>query len=331
MISSPREAGLSLGRINELTDRAAMGLPESFVPASDDARGAFEALRRLPADELARRAEDPRSPFPVRSAAGALLGLIGDPRVGVFSPAMSEVPSGEARIGLDPARIDEVAGRYRGLGVTRDWIAKEAPAFRANVQAFRLGTYPVTNAEYRAFLAETGRARLPTSWEFGVYPAARSNHPVYTVAAEDADAYAAWLAGKTGRAFRLPTEIEWEYAAAGPEGREFPWGEEFLPDRANTVEHGPLSSTPVGIYPLGRSWCGALDMAGNVEEYVADDYRPYPGSPLVEDDLMRARGAYRVARGGGFTRFADLTRCKRRHGWFPKSIYVAGFRLAETI
>jgi formylglycine-generating enzyme required for sulfatase activity len=72
-------------------------------------------------------------------------------------------------------------------------------------------------------------------------------------------------------------------------------------------------------------------MAGNVEEYVADDYAPYPGAARVEDDLSRARGRYRVARGGGFTRYRDLARCKRRHGRFPKAIYVMGFRLAETL
>jgi formylglycine-generating enzyme required for sulfatase activity len=73
-------------------------------------------------------------------------------------------------------------------------------------------------------------------------------------------------------------------------------------------------------------------MAGNVEEYVADVYGRYPGSALaVCDDLVRARGRYRVARGGSFTRFRDLARCKRRHGRFPKPIYVMGFRLAEDI
>jgi formylglycine-generating enzyme required for sulfatase activity len=83
------------------------------------------------------------------------------------------------------------------------------------------------------------------------------------------------------------------------------------------------------MYPAGRSPFGAADMGGNVEEYVADDYRPYPGGETVEDDLG-GRVPYRVARGGGFTRFADLARCRRRHGWYHRDMYAMGFRLAES-
>ena len=79
--------------------------------------------------------------------------------------------------------------------------------------------------------------------------------------AEAADEYAGWLSRRTGRAFRLPSEAEWEYAASGGTAREFPWGDEFTPDRANSVEFGPLTTTPVGMYPLGRSAFGIDDMA----------------------------------------------------------------------
>jgi formylglycine-generating enzyme required for sulfatase activity len=82
------------------------------------------------------------------------------------------------------------------------------------------------------------------------------------------------------------------------------------------------------MFPLGVAACGAADLAGNVEEYVSDDYAPYPGAPVVRDDLVVAHGNYRVARGGSFTRFRDLARSRRRHGWFPRDIYVMGFRLA---
>jgi formylglycine-generating enzyme required for sulfatase activity len=187
----------------------------------------------------------------------------------------------------------------------------------------------VTNSEYRTFLAETGGQELPTSWVFGIYPVQLANHPVWTVPPEAADAYAAWLSARTGRAFRLPTEAEWEYAAGGGDGRDFPWGQEWGPDRANTAEEGPVTTTPVGIYPAGRSAFGADDMGGNVEEYVADDYRAYPGGELVADDLMRSTDSYRIARGGSFTRYGDLARCRRRHGWYRKPFYAMGFRLAE--
>jgi formylglycine-generating enzyme required for sulfatase activity len=189
----------------------------------------------------------------------------------------------------------------------------------------------VTNHEYRQFLAETGSSFFPTSWIFGVYPAHAANHPVWTVSAEAADAYARWLSNRTGRSFRLPTEAEWEYAASGGDGREYPWGEGFDPARANTVEGGPLTTTPVGAYPGGRSPLGVDDLAGNVEEWVSTTYAPYPGGELVRDHLNGDGDTYRVTRGGCFTRFGDLARCQRRHGRSKAPIYAVGFRLAATV
>lgn len=316
---------------NTLSDRAAMGLPGTFAarldpwPLSD-----HRDLLAAPADLLVAVAEDPGQSFPRRYAAGTVLGLVGDPRIRPDDPPMADIPAARARLGLAPELVQDVTGRWRHAGVQEDWIAKECPVHERDLAAFRIALHPVTNAEYRRFLEDTGSTPLPTSWRFGGYPEALGNHPVWTVPAEAADAYAAWLANRTGRAFRLPTEAEWEYAAAGPAGAEFPWGDEFTADRANTVEHGPLTTTPIGVHPAGRSPFGVHDMAGNVEEFTADDYRPYPGGAVVADDLALTRGTYRIARGGSFTRFGDLARCRRRHGWYERDIYAMGFRLAET-
>ncbi|MGH3866695.1 MAG: formylglycine-generating enzyme family protein [Pseudonocardiaceae bacterium] len=107
--------------------------------------------------------------------------------------------------------------------------------------------------------------------------------------------------------------------------------ERFLDDHANTVENGPLRTTPVGTYPAGRSPFGLEDVAGTVEEYTAEDYRPYPGGEHVIDDLATRGDSYRVTRGGSFTRYGDLARCARRHGWYPRDLYAVGFRLAESV
>ncbi|MGW5336000.1 formylglycine-generating enzyme family protein [Streptomyces bauhiniae] len=317
---------------NALDDRTAMGLPASFTDRVDQ-----ERMRHLTGTlagqnprELARRVTDPAAEPLLRLAAGHLLALLGDPRIDPLAPAMADVPAARVRLGLAADRIDAVAAAWRHVGVARAWIAKEAPEHEAGIAAFRIALYPVTNAEYRLFLTENPQAGLPTSWQFGVYPAPLANHPVWSVSPQDADAYAAWLAHRTGRAFRLPTEAEWEYAASGGDGRAYPWGEEPSEDLANTVEYGPLTTTPVGMYPLGRSPFGAYDMGGNVEEYVADDYRPYPGGHVVADDLHSEVSSYRIARGGSFTRYADLARCRRRHGWYQRDLYAMGFRLAET-
>jgi formylglycine-generating enzyme required for sulfatase activity len=212
-----------------------------------------------------------------------------------------------------------------------EWIEKECPQYSVDLPSFGIGKYCVTNAEYRDFLQDTGYDQLPTSWEFGVFPAAKSNHPVYTVSAQAADAYCTWLSDKTGRQFRLPTEQEWECVASNGAQTEFPWGNTYQDGLANTAEAGLYQSTPVGVFPGGCTALGVCDLAGNVEEYTASDYAPYPDGHRIADDLLINEGPYRIARGGSFTRFSDLARSTRRHGRYNKDIYVMGFRLAESI
>jgi toxoflavin biosynthesis protein ToxD len=316
---------------NLLDDRAAMGLPMHFVTRLPvDSFACHRDLFDFDTMILIAVAEAADEPLARRFAAASLLGLIGDPRIRPHDPVMVDVPAARVRIGLAPDRVTGVVNAWRQVGVISEWIKKECPEHEVELANFRIARYPVTNAEYCRFLVDTRAPWLPSSWRFGSYPHHLANHPVWTVLPEAADAYAAWLAACTGRGFRLPTEVEWEYAASGGDGREYPWGQQFDRDAANTVEAGPLITTPIGIYPTGRSPFGVDDMAGNVEEYVADNYHPYPGGESITDDLHRKRGSYRIARGGSFTRYGDLTRCRRRHGWFDKPIYAMGFRLAET-
>ena len=318
--------------INSLTDRAAMGLPNHVVESfQQQIQSQIAELLETSSSRLAAIAEDPNHSFHTRYSAGLLLGLTGDPRINLFDPEMIDIPGGEYRVGLEREAVDSVVKEFAEYRVRREWIEKETPAYTVALSAFRIGRYPVTQSEYYEFLRDTSHTSSPSSWPFGVLPPATSNQPVYTIAPEDADSYALWLSKRTGRSFRLPSEAEWEIAASGPHGSEFPWGDRFLPDRANTVEAGILAATPVGIFPLGASPFGCLDMAGNVEEYVSDIYQPYAEGSNIHDDLYLIRGSYRIARGGSFTRYRDLARCRRRHGWFQKPIYVMGFRLAEDV
>ncbi|MEU0440276.1 SUMF1/EgtB/PvdO family nonheme iron enzyme [Streptomyces sp. NPDC006186] len=277
--------------------------------------------------ELAAVVEDASAALPDRLAAGGMLALIGDPRLTAV-PSVCAVPGGTVEIGLSEREVAEVAARWAHVGVEAEWIEKETPVHRVELADYWIATYPVTNAEYQVFLRETGRPERPTTWYLGAYPWERANHPVAGVRPADADAYAAWLAACTGLPWRLPTEAEWEYAAKGPAGLEHPWGDAFDPGAANTRETGLHTTAPVGAFPAGRSPFGVLDMGGNVEEYVADTYRPYCGGPFVADHLVQTMGGYRVARGGSFCRYGDLTRTRRRHGPFPGPLYPVGFRLA---
>lgn len=318
--------------INASSDRRAMGYPEHYTPTCNEAPvDVYRGLAGTSIGDLVARIEDGSVSLVERLVAGNLAATLGDTRIKTFDPQMIDIEGGFAVLGLEPARVGEVVAELADVGVLREWIEKECPAYLVTLAPYRIAKYPVTNQEYREFLAETGFGELPTSWEFGRYPHEKANHPVYSVTERAADEYASWLSAHTDRRFRLLTEAEWEYAAAGPNRLEYPWGNEFEDGRANTLECGLLCSTAVGAFPLGNSPFGVSDMAGNVEEYVADNYAPYPGATVVEDDLSRSRGRYRVARGGSFTRFRDLARCKRRHGYFPKAIYVMGFRLGESI
>jgi formylglycine-generating enzyme required for sulfatase activity len=315
--------------INQISDRAAMALPEHYTPTRfAQLERELAILRGQSRRALVAAIEDREAMPSRRFAAGSLLALTGDPRI-TDPPAMIDIPAATVRLGLAPRDLDRVVAEYRRHGIKRAWIEKECPDHEVSLAAFRIARYPITNLEYRRFLEATHDAEMPTSWPLGCFPSAVANHPVYTVSARAADAYAAWLARKHGRRFRLPREAEWEYAAGGPEGREFPWGATFDVECANTLELGALCTTPIGMFPRGASAFGALDMAGNVEEFVADDYVPYPGATEIADDLLQQTGTYRIARGGSFARFADLARTRRRHGHYQRQIYAMGFRIAE--
>lgn len=318
---------------NDMSERELLGLPRRFTLQrfAKSMPACYAELRNYGIDALLDLINDRAVTVERRIVAGNILGALGDPRILPEHPAMIDVKGALVQIGLCPEQVSEVHVRYRQLGLKEDWIAKEAPAHLINLSDYRIARYPVTNVEYRQFLLESGHAELPLNWEFGIYPISKANHPVYTVSPAAADAYAAWLAAKTGRRFRLPTEAEWEYAAAGPKGFEFPWGDEFICDMANTAEFGLMCTTPVGVLPEGNSPFGLADMAGNVEEYVATDYQPYAHGRFVKDHLADMERSYRVARGGSFARFRDLARTRRRHGWNALSrVYVMGFRLAES-
>ena len=127
---------------------------------------------------------------------------------------------------------------------------------------------PVTNAQYQAFLRGSRyRPRHAENflrhWHDGRPPAGKEDHPVVYVDLEDARAYARW-AGK-----RLPTEEEWQYAAQGPQGTQYPWGDEMLPNRCNGGETG--DTTPVRAFPEGRSPFGCYDLCGNTWEWTESE------------------------------------------------------------
>lgn len=210
-----------------MTDRERLGLPDCYMSSrfEDIIPGIYRDLFGKSALELVAMMEDKSTPLAQRLVAGNVLALPGDPRIQTLQPEMFFIPGGNVSIGLDDSKISSVMQRFQHIGLDEKWILKECPKHTVNLKNYRIGKYPVTNFEYREFLLDSQYAELPTSWEFRRYPLEKSSHPVFTVSSAAADAYAGWLSQKTGRAFRLPSEAEWEYTAAGPDGLEFPWGQ----------------------------------------------------------------------------------------------------------
>jgi formylglycine-generating enzyme required for sulfatase activity len=295
---------------------------------SGSVHDAENALARVPAEErpvLARALvallEDAKRPLLERLGAGTTLALLGDPRLVTRAPQMQLVPAGPFLRGM---RFAEVEAEARAWDLPAAWLAKACPQRELELDAFEIGRFPVTQQEWAEFVAACDAAERPTGWEGPRPPRGRENHPVHGISHEAMLAYCDWLSGETGLRYRLPTEAEWEKAARGRDGRAHPWGDRFDSRCANTREAGIGCTTPVGAFPAGASPCGALDMAGNVEECTGSLYRLYPDSPLEDAE----EGSYVVTRGGCFALDGDLARCDRRHG-LPFAP-AAGFRLARS-
>lgn len=144
----------------------------------------------------------------------------------------------------------------------------ERPQHRVTVKPFFIDMYEVTCEEYAKFIKDTNHRR-PSNWKNDTYPEGAANRPVTGVDWDDANSYAAW-ADK-----RLPTEEEWEFAARGPDGFRFPWGNDWKVGAAN-ADNSQKGIADVGKYK-GSSPFGAYDMVGNVWEWTANRLTPYPG------------------------------------------------------
>ncbi|MDA0702887.1 MAG: SUMF1/EgtB/PvdO family nonheme iron enzyme [Proteobacteria bacterium] len=249
----------------------------------------------------------------------------------------SSRPPGEAMVEVPAGRV---------LMGSADSVAMDNERVPSNVAVpgFRIDVYPVTQADFSDFMAEggyrraefwsdAGRAWLeasgiehrPLHWREGC-----TDHPVSGVSLHEAEAYASW-AGK-----RLPSEAEWERAAAasldGEDDAPHPWGRE-VPDgeRAN-FGNGVHGTTSVTAQPGGRSAAGCLDMLGNVWEWTATEFHPYPGfEPWPYRSYSEAwfDGRHRVLKGGSWASPRWLLRRSFRN-FYEHDVrqILAGFRCA---
>ncbi len=240
----------------------------------------------------------------------------------------------------------------------------EAPQRRVYLSAFLIDRYEVTNEAYARFVHETGhpipenanpKATLWTDWPSIL---AIATHPVVNVSWLDAVAYCEW------RGARLPTEAEWEKAARGTDGRDYPWGNVWDHTKGNSASYwagrtihfdsgvdweafwmkgegarlakeqglrGEVLTMPIGSFPQALSPYGIHDLAGNAAEWVQDWHDPnyYRAAPLT-DPQGPSRGAVKAMRGGSWLKpYKSLRTADRDWGVMDSRPSGTGFRCAK--
>ncbi|MBN2572791.1 MAG: SUMF1/EgtB/PvdO family nonheme iron enzyme [Ignavibacteriales bacterium] len=267
---------------------------------------------------------------------------------------MVYVPAGSFEMGSSDKQLDDAMEEcrkfYHSEKDCQKYIYKEKPKHKVTLDAFWIDKTEVTNAQFCRFLNTNGN-----QIEEGVYwfePGAGSrnvlygyieklnekfipkegyeNYPVIEVSWYGASAYCKWIGG------RLPTESEWEYAARGINNFVYPWGNNFNGRFVNyrdssfifdnygkdtSFNDGYPKWSPVGTYPKGASWCGALDMSGNVHEWVNDWWSEnyYAISP-IKNPKGPDRGTLKIGRGGSWY----------DPSWHVRSSYRKGLSLSSA-
>lgn len=281
-------------------------------------------------------------------------------RAGVAVLTAAPAPAARVAVG------DEVvipAGEFT-MGTSSDpWaLDNERPEYRVQLPGFAIDAAPVTNAQYLAFIDDGGYRRpelwsergwahrveadlaAPQFWErdsdnrwwrrvFGTLSPVRPQQPVVHVCWFEAEAYANW-AGK-----RLPTEAEWEKAArfdpATGRSRRYPWGDAEPDETTANLGQRHLEPADVGAYPAGASPSGVHQLIGDVWEWTASGFEPYPGFaafPYREYSEVFFGGDYRVLRGGSFGTDPVACRSTFRNWDHPiRRQIFSGFRLARDL
>jgi formylglycine-generating enzyme required for sulfatase activity len=243
-------------------------------------------------------------------------------------PEMVVLPAGEFTMGSPESE----KGRNKDEGPQRKVTF---------AQPFAVGKFEVTFAQWDACVAEGGCAHKPGDETWG-----RGRRPVINVSWDDARQFVGWLAKKTGKPYRLPTEAEWEYAARGVTKASdahapFSTGATINYKQANYDANFKYGNAPQGLYrqktldvgSLPRNAFGLHDMHGNVWEWVEDCYKDsYAGAPTDGTAVASSACSLRILRGGSWNYYPQLLRSAYRYATAGGiRVEYAGFRVARAL
>jgi eukaryotic-like serine/threonine-protein kinase len=186
------------------------------------------------------------------------------PEMTRIKPDLAAIPGGPFKMGRNNGREDE------------------KPEHSVTVRPFSMDKTEVTNAEYYAFVTETGYKPLPSHWVNDKPKPGQEKMPVRDVNIDDVHAFTAWRSKRDGVTYRLPTEEEWEFAARnGTKGNLYPWGDTFQAKCA-VIDKSLMEPGIAGADSCPNDW-GVVDLIGNVYEWTGSKAEPYPGSVRVGD------------------------------------------------
>ncbi|MBN1922335.1 MAG: SUMF1/EgtB/PvdO family nonheme iron enzyme, partial [Anaerolineae bacterium] len=325
---------------------------EAIIADTDDPDCGPCYLKRL-LQRLVKVLRGDQLPALERVAAGRALALLGDPRFREDAwhlpdePLLGfvEIPGGKFLLGSDKQQDPQA-------------YDDEYPQHWVDLPGFYIARYPVTQAQYAAFVYATGHpapaadieAELPYAWHEGQYSPERANQPVVLVTWRDALAYCRWLTEQL-RAWRdtpkpfaqrlhagweitLPSEAEWEKAASWEaetkRKRVYPWGPAPDAERANYADTGIGETSAVGCFPNGHSPYGIEDLSGNVWEWCRTKWES--NYSQYQNDADPVGDAPRVVRGGAFGDGGRYVRCAYRgsRGPYSRDRY-RGFRVVLSL
>ncbi|HEY5720100.1 MAG TPA: SUMF1/EgtB/PvdO family nonheme iron enzyme, partial [Gammaproteobacteria bacterium] len=288
--------------------------PSSAPEAPATATTAPEAERPVTIDQLpsARPEPTPGAPAVIAPPAFEPLSLLRDKLAnGTSAPRLIVIPAGSFEMG------------------SADGATDEQPVHEVTLQAFAIGQYEVSFAEFDAFVRDTGRTRPDDNW-------GRGSNPVINVSWNDAVAYTEWLSKQTKQVYRLPTEAEWEYAARGGTTGAIWWNlyDEKVYARCSDCDfRTPNPDRPLAVESLLPNPYKLHHVSGNVMEWVADCYQSgYSGAPSDGSARGGRSCAKRVLRGGSFLNRMSEVRPAARSSLAPDAAsFEIGFRVVREL